>query len=155
MLIGNQIPTRPQPRKARALLQVQRSEITWIWQCQGTCEKPTRHHDPRGSWKRGKVCGATRRSQQSTMLVGAVAALVVHFCAGGSGTGMMPGWIAPSASLFFRTEEADSKDIRERLRLLEREAMKERIQGKEKIFPLLFSLSDLLGVRYLHAIHTI
>ena len=96
---------------------------------------------------------ATRHSQQKAMLAGAVTALVAHFCAGGSGTDMTPGCIAPSASLFFGTEEAGSKDIRNGLRLLEREAMKERIQGKEKIFPLLFSLSDVLGVGYLHA-HT-
>jgi len=74
------------------------------------------------------------------MLGGAVTALVARFCAGGSGTDVTPGCVAPSASLGFGTEEAGSKDIREELTLLEREAMKERIQGKETIFPL-FSVS--------------
>lgn len=85
------------------------------------------------------------------MLARAVTDLVAHPSAGGSGAGVVPGCIAPSASLFFGTEEAGSKKIGEGLRLLEKKVIKERIQGKDKIFPLLFNLSDLLGVGYLRA----
>lgn len=69
---------------------------------------------------------------------------------GGSGSDVTPGCAAPSASLFFGTGEAGSKDVREGPSLLERGIIKERIQGKEKIFHLLLSLSDLLGIGYLH-----
>lgn len=84
------------------------------------------------------------------MLAGAGTALVAHFCAEGSGSDVTPGCTAPSASLFCGTGDAGSKDVREGLSLLERETIKEIIQGKKKIFHLLLSLSDLLGVGYLH-----
>lgn len=124
MLIGNQIPTRPQPRKARTLLQVQRSEVIWIWRCLALPWHPQQIHlTPQPTWLLEEVQGllrATHRSQRRATLAGAVTALVADFCAGVSGSDEMPGCIAPSASLVFGTEEAGSRDIREGLRLLDK-----------------------------------
>lgn len=157
MLIGNQIPTRPQPRKAHTLLQGRRSEVIWIWWCLALPQHPQQIHSiPWPTWllERCKFCW-----ENTPLPAESLAGTCCHCFGGpfpcrGTGSDVTPGCGAPSA-LLVGTEEAGSKDSREGPRLLEREAMKERIQGKDKIFPLLFSLSDLLlAVGYKHAYTT-
>lgn len=87
------------------------------WHYRSTCNSSTPHHNSHSSWKRSQLCWEPQAAPAEPCWQ--VLSLL----------GWPQGCTAPPAPLPFGTQEAASQDIREWLRLVEREAMKERMQG--------------------------